>query len=109
MSLFRRVPSRASTTPVFDGTARATFWPALVKVAAVPAIAVALLAWFGQPALRIQYWYHGTTSAPVYDRCLYLSAFSGWHDRRVTPFDGDDPCPVIDFLPITDWTFGVLP
>lgn len=102
----RREPP--STTPVLDRTP-ATFWPGLLKALAIPILALLLLAWFGQPALRWQYWYRGSDAHPLFERCLYLTLLDGWRDLRVTARDGEDPCPVIRLFPFDPHTLELWP
>jgi len=89
-----RAPKAAHATPIFDQASKPRFWPSLSKALAVPAVLLCGLAWFGQPALRIQWWGHGNYSDPIFERCLYLS-LTGWNDVR--PASGD--CPFVTLVP----------
>jgi hypothetical protein len=90
----RRAPKAAHATPNFDQASKPRFLPALGKTIAVPAALFLSLLWFGQPALRMQWWGHGSYSNPVYERCIYL-ALTGWKDVR--PPGGD--CPFVTLMP----------
>lgn len=95
MTYKRRAPKAAHATPTFDQASKSKFLPALARAIAVPTVLLLALVWFGQPALRMQWWGHGRYSDPVFERCLYLS-LTGWNDVR--PADGR--CPFIAFFPI---------
>ena len=102
MTPLRHRRTRAPSTPIFGKSVQAGFWPALVKVLAVPVIALVLLLVFGQPALRIQYTYRGSMERPVYERCLYLTALSGWRNVTVRAgSDGHAECAFVRTFPFT--------
>ncbi len=94
------------TTPNLDRKMSGAFaWP-IIKLSAVIIIPLALLLIYGQPALRIQYWYHGSRDYPMYTRCQYLTLLDGWRDIR-PPF-GVNNCPLVGFFPFhfSDLTGG---
>lgn len=94
----RRKDPRAGFLPVFFASILATFLSSILRMLFVLAVPVIALMWFGQPALRFQYWWHGSEAYPTYDRCLYI-ALDGWH--MVTPGYGGNAgsCPLILFVP----------
>lgn len=93
-----RKQTRAGFLPVFLASMLATFLSGILRMLFVLAVPVVALMWFGQPALRFQYWWHGSEAYPIYDRCLYV-ALDGWH--TVTPGYGGsaEACPLIRFVP----------
>lgn len=97
MMPFRRRSDAARTATISASQGRYAFLAAILKILALPALILVLLITYGTPALRVQYWYHGSREHPEYTRCIYLS-IHGWHDHKVGLFDRD-PCPVFAFFP----------
>jgi len=97
VSLFKRTPARANTTPVLDRGSGQSPLLSLAKVLAVPLIPLLLLMWFGSPALRMSYTWNGNKYAPVYSECLYLNLISGW--EKIYPSFGVNNCPLVGFFP----------
>lgn len=70
----------------------------LAKLLAVPAIPIVLMLIYGQPGLRIQYWYVSEgANYRVYSRCQYWTVFDGWKDIR--PGYGMNQCPLVGWFP----------
>lgn len=86
----------ASTTPIYDRSVRTQIYFGLVKLTALIILPLALLSWYGHPALRTSYSWNGNSYAPAYYRCHYV-AYDGMH--RLFPERPGDPCPVVIFLP----------
>jgi len=88
---------RATTTPNYDRTTEVSIVGRFARVLTWFTAPLLALAVFGQPALRIEYTWHGHRDAPIYTRCVYLG-LDGWHDVR-PPF-GIKQCPLVTLLPI---------
>jgi len=110
MTLFERLKplvrfrqnKHPNTTPVFDQSNRNALIGGGLKLLAIPLVPLALLLWFGHPALRLSYQWNGNDRSPVYYSCNYLAA-DGWHVHRPA-FDaraGNTQCPAVIFLPFT--------
>ncbi|MBM1556240.1 hypothetical protein JQV19_06200 [Sulfitobacter mediterraneus] len=69
----------------------------LLKLAMVPLVPLALLWWFGSPAMLTTYKYYGSRADPVMSDCNYV-ALDGWH--LVNPRYGTRRCPYLTLLPI---------
>lgn len=93
----KRPRKHAATTPIYDQATKGSMLGRFIRLAILLAAPLVALAVFGQPALRIQYTWHGHRDAPFYTRCVYL-ALDGWHDIR-PPF-GIGQCPLVALLPI---------
>ena len=74
------------------------FW-ALLKLTAIPAIPIILMLIYGQPGLRMQYWWQGSDESRSYTRCQYLVLFDGWQDFRPAP--GINQCLLMGWFPFT--------
>lgn len=96
MAFFRaRDPVRS--TPNLDRHARRTVSGGVLRLALLIGVPLAAMLYYGQPGLRMQYWYHGDRAAPIYTRCQYMTILGAWHDIR--PPVGIDMCPLIGFFP----------
>jgi len=74
-----------------------TFWP-LIKVGLIVAAPFVAMLIYGQPGLRIQYWYRGTYADPFYTKCKYLTLFDGWQ-MHFPAASGSPGCPIIELFP----------
>ena len=99
MTFFKRGASRQKTHNKINPNIKNSFWPLVLKTLAVPLIPLALLAVFGQPALRTSYEYYESSSKSQrqYTRCNYLT-LTGW--KRVKPSSGFNQCPLFTLFPI---------
>lgn len=97
MAPFYRVRESARTTPNFDRKASRAFWSAATRMTLIFGLPLAALLYYGQPGLRMQYWYHGDRASPIYTRYQYVTLFDGWRDIR--PPLGIGMCPIIGFFP----------
>ncbi|MEC3863452.1 hypothetical protein VK792_19400 [Mesobacterium sp. TK19101] len=72
-------------------------WP-LLKLGVILAIPIVAMLIYGQPGLRIQYWYRGSYADPFYTKCKYLTLFDGWQ-MHFPAISGGAGCPIIEFFP----------
>ena len=98
MTFFKRAASRQKPHSKTSPNIKNSFWPLVLKTLAVPIIPLALLAGFGQPALRTSYEYYviSSKSQRQYTRCDYLT-LTGW--KRVKPSFGFNQCPLVTLFP----------
>ena len=85
-----------NTSPVTRRMVRNSHRKILFFIFGLPLGIIAVLYFFGSPALLIQYTYTGSQDAKLYHHCTYLS-LNGWHE--VLPGYSFNQCPTLKFVP----------